>query len=40
MEPLQSLGDEVQDGNGINDRIVCWLCVYAGNSWTLQMPKD
>jgi hypothetical protein len=39
MEHHQVLGDKVQDGNGINDRYVCRLCVYAGSSWTLQKPK-
>jgi hypothetical protein len=39
MEHHQVLGDKVQDGNGINDGVVRWPCVYAGSSWTLQKTK-
>lgn len=39
MEHPPVLGNRVQDGNGINDGLVCWICVYAGSSWTLQQTK-
>ena len=32
MEPFPVLGDKVQDGNGINDGLVRWVCVYGGIS--------
>lgn len=39
MEQHPVLSDKVQDGNGINDSLVCGTCVYAGSSWTLQKIK-
>ena len=39
MEHPPVLGNRVRDGNGINDGLVCWICVYAGSSWTLQQTK-
>lgn len=39
MELHPVLDDKGQDGNGINEGLCVWICVYAGSSWPLQKTK-